>query len=115
MTNREKLRARLQQGVSRDLQNELNHWMEIDRDPPEEGEQPYDVADAFLDVENLSDTEKAYVEYRAECRRILIDVGYYRIMPQKEIDDTIVTSGTKWAFKLKGVAYTQDQAISGFS
>ena len=105
MTNRARLIARLTtQSIPSKLKMELEHYMNVDRDTPEPGEAPFDMADAFFDAmefgENNQDTALEKM-----CKLILIELGYYVPMSQTEIDNTYVTRGKAWNFKLKGVPY----------
>jgi hypothetical protein len=92
---------------------ELEHYMWVDRDPPEPGETPYDLADAFEDADdfgvNNQDTELIKI-----CKLILIELGYYVPMSQKEISNTYVTKGTVWSFKMKGIPYKEVDSFGGW-
>jgi dimeric dUTPase (all-alpha-NTP-PPase superfamily) len=78
--------------------------MWVDRDEPEEGESPYDLADAFLDAMEFGEDNQDGALVKI-CKLILIELGYYVPMSQKEIENSYVTRGTVWDFKLKGIPY----------
>ena len=83
---------------------ELNHYMLVDREEPEEGERPYDLADAFFDALDFGENNQDHVLSKI-CKMILVELGFYVPMSQKDIDNTYVTRGTVWDFKLKGIPY----------
>ena len=105
MTNRERLIARLTtQSIPSKLKVELDYYMSVDRDPPEEGELPYDMANAFLDAMDFAeDNQDKQLEHM--CESILIELGYYIPMSQADINNTYVTRGKVWDFKLSGIPY----------
>jgi len=63
------------------------------------------LEDAFEDTSEKADTIPEWKALRTPCRKVEIALGRYVPMSQSEIGRTQVTSGTKWAFKLGGVAY----------
>lgn len=85
------------------LREEIDYSMSLDRD------YEYDELDALFDTECRAEDFKER-GLLLSCRRLLITIGFYRVMPQNEIDNTWVSSGTKWDFKLGGVAYTADES-----
>lgn len=100
------------------FQSEIRHYMSI-----EDREYAYDEVCAVFDVEEACEeflkdrsADKASAkETRATlkfARRALIAIGFYRVMPQEEIDNTWSSSGYIWNFKEKGVAYTSDETVS---
>ena len=94
---------------SEEMRTEIDFLVNgVDHELPEEGEEEYDEVQAFMDIDDRDDA------FQRECRKILIDIGYYRVMPQAEIDSTYVSSGKKWDFKRKGIPYTQDHAIISY-
>jgi hypothetical protein len=68
-------------------------------------EYAYDEVSAVFDIEDHEGTSRAL---RTTVRRALIAIGFYRPMSEDEINNTFVSSGTPWAFKLDKVAYTHD-------
>lgn len=101
--------------ADKEFASEVNYFVHgID-----EREYGYDEVSALFDI--LDRSEQAIADYddpklKRESRRLLkvaretcIAIGFYRVMPQEEIDNTY-TSSTRapWTFKLKGVAYTSD-------
>lgn len=72
------------------------------------------LLDAFLTLDDLSDTEQSLVRYRTACRKVLIDAGFYRPMSQEEIDSTTTSRGYPWDFKMKGIAYRGSESMQGW-
>ena len=84
-----------------------------DVDHDETDEDTYDELDALFDTVDLAEGWKAR-NLLIQCRKMLIDVGYYRVMPDSQIARTWVSSGTRWHFKMSGVAYTADHSQEVF-
>lgn len=74
-------------------------------------EYAYDELSALFDIEDRNEDKDGDRALLTFCRCLLIDIGFYRVMPQDEIDATTVSHGTPWAFKHKRVAYTTDQIV----
>lgn len=87
----------------------------------EDRDYPYDEVCAVLDIEDRYESALSYLNYEPrsevekewrhllnEARSILIELGFYRVLTQEEIDNTWSSSGARWAFKRKGVAYDSD-------
>lgn len=100
----------------KEFKDEIDFHLCLDR---EYGDN-YDEVSALFDVEDRAEmwgTEAATPDQRKAARRllkiarrVLIDIGFYRVMPQDEIDNTFTSSGrAPWSFKLDGVAYTTDE------
>lgn len=89
------------------LREEIDHQMTVERD------YDYDELDALFDIEDRAEIFKERGLLTA-CRRLLIEVGFYRAMPQEEINNTSISSGTTWYFKLGGTAYTSDYSQFSF-
>lgn len=85
-------------------------------------EYPYDEVCAILDIEERYEEALRYereASVKKECRHllnearsVLIELGYYRVLTQEEIDNTWSSSGVKWAFKRNGVAYDCESATA---
>lgn len=82
-------------------------------------EYSYDAVDAALDAEERAlgwSKDKGNVDAPAilrGARGALIAIGFYRPMSAEEIANTYTLSGrSPWAFKLRGVAYTNDDPAS---
>jgi hypothetical protein len=97
-----------------ELQDEVDYFLNLDR------EYEYDEVSALFDIENRMEICVAEADtptHRRQAsrllrvaRRALIDIGFYRVMPPEEIDNTFTSSGrAAWAFKLEGHAYTTDE------
>jgi hypothetical protein len=71
-------------------------------------EYEYDEVSALLDIEDRNDCSDGDKSLLRTARRLLIAIGFYRPMTADEIANTYSTSGTAWAFKLAGIAYTSD-------
>lgn len=108
MTNRQSTIERLKANISQYLREEIEHKLNIDR---EESDEVYDTCDALLEIYDMAECNSE-LKLIKECRLILIDLGFYRIMPQSEIDNTTVSRGTVWDFKIKGTAYTSDSTFN---
>lgn len=85
------------------LREEIDYSMTLDRD------YIYDELDALFDTEDRAEDFKER-GLLVSCRRLLIEIGFYRVMPESEINNTYVSSGTKWDFRLNGTAYTADDS-----
>jgi hypothetical protein len=107
MTNRQKLIDRLKGDIPKGIKEELEYHMNLD-----DRDYEYDLADAFFDIYDKAECNDDKMVVNA-CRKILIEVGRYRVMTQKEINNTLIIgrgSRKVWDFKLKGVPYTFDGA-----
>lgn len=87
------------------LMDEIEFHMDLERD----GE-AYDEVCGLLDVEDRAEMNSER-KMLTEARRALVALGFYRPMPKEEIDNTYVTHGTKWHFKMNNVAYTTDHTV----
>lgn len=95
-----------------EYQNEVSYYVH----DIGEREYAYDELSAAIDIEERSeqaihdsDDQKIKHQYRRllkVARQALIAIGYYRVMPQEEIEQTYVSFGTAWTFKLDQIAYT---------
>ncbi len=90
----------------------LEHYLTTQQEGEDwvEGTSQLDYCDAVFQCEQFAEEAGSRGEsalLRA-LREFLIEAGFYRIMPQEEIDRTYVSGGKKWNFKLRGVAYTAD-------
>ena len=89
------------------LREEIDHQMTVER------EYEYDELDALFDTEDNAEGWGKRNLLTA-CRRLLIEIGFYRVMPQSEIANTWVSGGTKWDFRLDGQPYTGDYSREAF-
>lgn len=105
--NRSEIIEKINAQASGFLREEIDHQMTVERD------YEYDELDALFDTEDNAEGWKKRGLLR-QCRMLLIEIGFYRIMPQSEIDNTWVSGGTKWDFRLDGEAYTGDHSREGF-
>lgn len=105
--NRDRLTARLAT-ASKNMRDELSYLV---NDVEHEGD--YDIVDAFIDIEALAEDEETPF-LRAECRRILIDVGLYVPMTSEEIRNTVTTQRHPWFFKRKGIAYQCVDSLASY-
>lgn len=85
------------------VREEIDFQLSLDRD------YDYDELDALFDTEDRAEDFKER-GLLTDCRRLLIEVGFYRVMSEDEILNTVVSSGTRWDFKMGGVAYTADDS-----
>lgn len=101
-----------------EFKSEIAHHMGIDRE--DDDGITYDEVSALFDIEQrcedwLADattaTERKWPNHLLKiARAVMIEIGFYRVMSQDEIDNTYTSSGLKpWAFKLNGSAYTTDE------
>ena len=67
-------------------------------------DEPYSIKDCFDHLDDQSDG-MSYKHLQTPCRRVNIALGVYVPMSQEQIDNTVVSHGKKWDFKLDGVAY----------
>lgn len=87
-----------------DVRGEIEHYLGI-----EDREYNYDAVCALIDAEEAEGQSRTMVR---KLRSMMIDIGYYRVMPQEEIENTFTSHGTPWVFKMDGVAYTSDRSSS---
>lgn len=105
---RDQMRQRILQSRSQPFRDEIAHQMGVER------EYAYDEVAAAFDVEDRAETwvDEGHAGARSllvAARQALIDIGYYRAMPQQEIADTYTSNGrSPWAFRLFGLPYTSD-------
>lgn len=107
--NREQMNELIVNHPDTELQSEIEHHLSI-----EDREYPYDPLCALLDIEDRAESDREFPENRRllrACHDVLIELGFYRVMPQDEIASVTVTRGTKWCFKKAGVAYTTDHLV----
>lgn len=101
-----------------EFQDEVGHHLSI-----EDREYAYDEVSALFDIEERAETwgaEAATPAQRKQAKRllevaqrVLIGIGFYRVMPADEIANTTIMGNRRapWAFKLDGIAYTSDDTI----
>lgn len=102
--SREQMVSLIKEKAPKELRDEIGHYMTI-----EEREYPYDEVMAVLDTLVRQEDEDGDKKLLKQARQILIDLGFFRVMPQEEIDNTFRSGrGPVWDFALKGVKYTSD-------
>lgn len=100
--NRSEMIAIIKASTNKEFLGEIEHFMGI-----EERDYDYDEVSALFDAMNLENQSNSVVR---TCRNVLIEFGFFRVMPDEEIENTYVSNGrVPWNFKLKGVAYTTDE------
>lgn len=100
--NRQQMNEAIRARGPGSFQEEINHFMLI-----EEREYDYDELCALFDTMNMEGQERPVITV---ARTLLIEFGYYRPMPQEEIDNTYTSGGrVPWHFKLNGIRYTSDE------
>lgn len=92
------------------LGEEIGYYLGVQTENEEYSGKP-DYVDAVFQTECFAEDNEDRAMLKL-ARSLLIRAGYYRIMPQSEIDSTVVSLGAKWAFKQDGVAYTLDYSAS---
>jgi hypothetical protein len=71
----------------------------------------YDAVSGLLDIQDQAEGQ-GNAELLKIARKLLIKVGFYRIMPDEEIASTVTMGGRKpWNFRIDGTAYTSDYTI----
>ncbi|AKF13603.1 hypothetical protein PHIN3_340 [Sinorhizobium phage phiN3] len=100
--NRKEMIEAICEVSSLEFQTEIGHFMGID-----EREYDYDQVSALFDAMNMEGQTRHVVTI---ARSLLIQFGFYRPMPQDEIENTYVSGGrVPWFFKLNGIRYTSDE------
>lgn len=92
-----------------EFQSEIRyHCHDIERE--DDDEIPYDEVAALFDIEDRAeDPQDGDRRLLKLCRQALIEIGFYRVMPQEEIDSTTRSGGGPvWCFRLNKLAYTTD-------
>jgi hypothetical protein len=75
----------------------------------------YDAVSGLLDIHGQAEGQ-GNAELLKTARKLLIKVGFYRIMPDEEIASTVTMGGRKpWNFRIDGFAYTSDYTIEDWS
>lgn len=92
-----------------EFQGEVDHFVH----GVEEREYAYDEVSALFDIEDRAeDPHDGDRRLLKLCRQTLIAIGFYRVMPQDEIDSTFRSGdGSVWCFKLNKLAYTTDHNV----
>lgn len=96
----------------REFQAEIDHYVH----GVDDREYAYDEVSALFDMEERAeDPEDGDRRLLKICRQALIAIGFYRVMPQHEIDSTVRSGGGPvWSFKLNKVAYTTDHTVEAW-
>jgi len=103
--------AMIQRLASKELMTELLYLRDdIDREEPEDGEEPYDLYAAFEDASNQVDfSDNIPRTYMMNIRVIMIALGWYRVVTEEELSRTICMStrgsSKKYEFQHKGQKY----------
>lgn len=106
--NRAQMRQKILQARSQAYKDEIAHQMSVER------EYAYDEVAAAFDVEDRTETWVSEGSAGARsllkaARQTLIDIGFYRVMLQQEIDETFTSNGRlPCAFKMLGIPYIND-------
>jgi hypothetical protein len=99
--------ARAEKGTG--LASEIEHFMNVD-----DREYAYDEVSALFDAMSLAEQNRgpgsrAVID---RARALLIDAGFYRVMPDDEAANTFRSNGgAPEDFRLKGVRYTTDFTV----
>ena len=94
---------------NKEFQSEIGHYMSID-----DREYAYDEVSALFDLHNAAEDFHDRDMLRV-TQRLLIEIGFFRVMTQEEIDSTIRSDGRKpWDFKHMKIAYTSDYSADSF-
>ena len=94
--------------ASRPLLGEVEDLLEMA--VSEEWESIQTLEDAFDVISEKADNIEEWRPFRTSCRKVEIALGRYIPMSEDEILRTQVSHGTKWDFKLDGVAYKYNTA-----
>lgn len=92
----------------KEVMDEINYFLELDREDPEPDEHQYGMMDAFDDVWTQFDENGAAQysrKYAENMRDLVIAIQWYQEITEEELDRTIVSHGKKYAFKHKGKKY----------
>lgn len=108
MLTRNKAIERILAEQDTEFKRELAYYTGI-----EDREYPYDELSALFDVESIAD-EDQNAELLATTRKVMVDIGFYRLLTKEELETAVVSGGHKpWAFKKKGAGayYTSDYTV----
>jgi len=103
--------ATIQRLASKELMAELLYLRDdIDREEPEDGEEPYDLYAAFEDASNQVDfSDNVPRAYMMNIREIMVTLGWYRSISDDELSRMICVStrgsSKKYEFQYKGLKY----------
>ena len=115
MSNRQKLIEAIytlaDKGMREDLEERIAIWNE-EPDLHEEGE-TFDIADAFIDLDDALQSEGYDNKAGKLCDKILIRAGYYLPLTDEQLQNTVVCGGAKKYDLLRdGIKYRIDSAMS---
>lgn len=100
-----------------EFQSEIRYFRD-DIDREDEDGIGYDTVSALFDLEDQlerGDWGCGRRRLLTLCRKTLITIGFYRVMPQDEIDSTFSSAGGPvWCFKLNKVAYTTNHNVESW-
>jgi hypothetical protein len=99
--------AIIKQLAIKEVMEELQYMIELDREAPEEGEEEYNLLDAFDDVSSQFDDNgpAQYARKFAEnIRDLYIALQWFQEITEDELTRTVST-GKKYAWKHKGKKY----------
>lgn len=75
----------------------------------------YDAVCGLLDIQGPAEAQGNTALLNI-ARKLLIKVGFYRIMPEDEIASAVTLAGRRpWNFRINDVAYTSDYSIEDWS
>jgi hypothetical protein len=75
----------------------------------------YDAVSGLLDIQGQAEGQ-GNDKLLGIARKLLIKLGFYRIMPKDEIASTVTLGGRKpWNFRIEETAYTSDYTIEDWS
>ena len=83
-------------------------WQEVldHNQMSQDWEEPYPLTESWDYISDLAECEDSWKRFKTPARKVQIALGEYVAMTEDEIENTWVSHGKKWAFKLGGVAYT---------
>ena len=68
-------------------------------------DEPYTLTESFDYVSELAECGDLWKHLKTPARKVQIALGEYVPMTEEQIENTYVSHGKKWDFKLGGIAY----------
>jgi hypothetical protein len=86
--------------ISKGLEKEIAHKLNVDRDPPEAGESLYDRADAIQELmQDMDFPEHPASQFKKELEDYGASIGVFKPYSKAQIDEIVTTGGKKYDFK----------------
>ncbi len=100
------LKKELTKKFSTQLENEIQYKLDIDREEPEPGEDPFTRNDAIKELmQDIDIPDCPAAEFKTELENYGIEVGIFKAFTKEDLSNIMVTSGKKYDFKRNNLFY----------